>query len=563
MHDETTYRESEVEISDSTAVEVPSHSMEGSSCAPPTGRGEGGSDHSQVVRMVSRPKLVWEMMDVSQALPVRHGVRLAQHTVFVETPDENSRTNWVAAHDERLSRYLRKMSYERLGRGASESYVDEVIAHIEARGFGRPVEPIARRMHWDGANLWVCLGPNSQRAVRINKSGWNMDDSPPVIFMPGDSADSLPEPQPGGSLHWLRRFFPNVSDENWPALLGFLVAMYLPNGPFPALCLHGPQGSGKSMATELIRGLGDPVIGQDARTAMPKSPEDLFTLAANSHMLTLDNLSRIRNDMSDALCVLLTGSTFQSRRLYTQGDCHALRARVPVIMNGITASPEREDLLSRCVSLDLMEIPSGAVRTEAAIWDDYRRIRPKILGALFDAVSMAIRDMEATVVTPSHRLTDAARFVSAAEPAIGLPDGYIVSAWLATQAGAQEDLSGTDPVVELLHKRMGEEGTDVFKGTAAELCRIAIEYEREGYKLPTDFPREAARLGEHLKRRSTVIRRAGFEVKRRRSNSSRELEITWVKPTPLQSMVSVQRPKAVVAPPSVLQGEEVPSDQAA
>lgn len=501
-----------------------------------------GDEGRQVVRAVSPSKLGWEMMEISEELAVRHGELNDDHAVVVAIEADGGPKNWIRTDDERLRRYLRAQAYKRLGRGPSKGVVDEVIAHIEARGFTMPAEPMSRRIYWQGQCLWICLGPRSQRSVRITRDGWSIVDTPPVIFYPASNAAALPEPTRGGHLDSLKQFFPSVTTESWPALVGFLLASFVNEGGYPLLCIAGPENVGKSMATELIRCLCDPVVGLDARTSMPKTPEDLYTIAANTHVISLENVSKITHEMSDALCKVLTGGSEESRKLYSQGITHILRSRNPVIMNGIGATPERPDLLSRCIVVELQAIPEERRRTEATIRQEFQAELPAILGAMFDALVVAIRDHKSTVVTPNHRLTDAGKFVTAAEPSLGLPDGSIVSAWLAAQAGAQVDLCSADPVADVLARIFKRDKVTSWRGTASDLCKVALQLEKDGPQLPADFPRSAGRLGDHLRRRSSVIKRFGFDVQRERTPSSRLLDIKLSTPDPVTPKVTVKRP---------------------
>jgi putative DNA primase/helicase len=502
---------------------------------------DGAEDaHRHVVRPIQGCKLALEMMDLSEDLPVRHGKSNHDHAVFVQIESEGS-SNWVSTDDDRLKRFLRAQAYKRLGRGPSKGVVDDVVAHIEARGFALPTEPMSRRVHWDGECIWVCLGPGSQRSVRISKDGWSLTDSPPVIFRPASNAETLPEPTRGGRIDSLKQFF-NIGDDCWPGLVGFLIANYLPQGGFPVLCVIGPESSGKSLTTEMIRWLTDPVVGLDARVSLPESEEDLFTIASNTHVLSLENVSKISNELSDGLCKVTTGGAYMSRKLYAQGSTHILRCRSPVIVNGITALPQRPDLLSRCVVLELLALPEACRRVEGSIRREFHRELPAALGAIFDALVVAIRDDESTVVEPLPRLADAARFVTAAEPALGMPDGSIVASWSAALAGAQMDLCSSDPVADVLARIFKRDSITTWKGTATDLAKAALKLEKDGQELPKDFPREAKRLGDHCGRRSSVMKRAGFMVQRVRTASARLLEITKQPPEPLLPVITVKRP---------------------
>lgn len=503
--------------------------------------------NTAALRKIGKADLAWELSDLTEAMDVRHGVLGDQSFVFVDMEPEKSRLDaarWIGTRDERFQRELRARCYQRLKRGPTAPVVEEAIAHVEARGYGLPPEPIARRVALHRGSLWLSLGPASNDVVEITAKGWRIVQDAPVLFLHGDNADTLPVPQPGGRIDQFRRFLPSVSDADWPSLLGFIIATFMPEGALPILSLSGQMNSGKSFATELIRGVCDPVLKLDARAAFPEKPEDLYTLAASMHMLSFDNLTKIDADVSDALCCIATGAAHKVRRLYSQGQLHTLRARNAIILNGISNSVAREDLVSRSIFIELKPIPIAARRKESTLRREFQHELPGILGAILDGVVLALRDGADTTVRPSHRLEDAACFATAAEPGLQLPDGAIVEAWLRSQAVTHVDLGSTDPVVEVLERIMTN--SQRWAGTATDLMNqaIAMDEAEDGRPIPKDFPRRVARLGEHLHRSNTTLERAGFKLTFTRSSQSRIITIDRVPSASQSSTVAVTRPSA-------------------
>ena len=119
---------------------------------------------------------------------------------------------------------------------------------------------------------------------------------------------------------------------------------------------------------------------------MPREDRDLFIAATNGHVLTFDNVSGLRPWISDTLCRLATGGGFAVRQLYTDQDEVLFDAARPVILNGIEDIVERPDLADRAVFLTLEPIPEERRRPEAELWAAFEAERPRILGALLDAV---------------------------------------------------------------------------------------------------------------------------------------------------------------------------------
>ena len=66
---------------------------------------------------------------------------------------------------------------------------------------------------------------------------------------------------------------------------------------------------------------------------------------------------------------------------------------------------------------------------EDALWHQFERARPRILGALLDAVSAALRHIGNVRVDRSPRMADFVKWITAAEPGLGWDDGAFLVAY--------------------------------------------------------------------------------------------------------------------------------------
>src|SRR5258707_12361451 len=100
---------------------------------------------------------------------------------------------------------------------------------------------------------------------------------------------------------------------------------------------------------------------------------------ATAHVLAFDNLSGLPPWLSDTLCRLTSGGAFSTRRLFTDQD-EILFAAVPIILNGIEEVITRPDLADRAILLMLAPIAERQRRPETALWREFERAPPHILG---------------------------------------------------------------------------------------------------------------------------------------------------------------------------------------
>lgn len=229
--------------------------------------------------------------------------------------------------------------------------------------------------------IYLDLADEAWRVVRVSRDSWRVISSgeAAVRFRRPRGMLALPQPIPGGNLHMLRRFV-NVTEEQWPLIAAWLAACYRPNTPFPILALHGEQGSAKSTTARMLRALIDP--NKAALRSEPRHEHDLMIAATNGWLVPLDNLSRIRPWLADALCRLSTGAGFAARELYQDNDEILFDAMRPVMINGIEELATRSDLLDRTLDLTLPAIPDHKRRPTLQLWQEFELAQPAITRGL-------------------------------------------------------------------------------------------------------------------------------------------------------------------------------------
>ena len=285
-----------------------------------------------------------------------------------------------------------------------------------------------------GGGVALDLCDREWRAVVVDANGWKITNDPPVRFRRADGMLALQDPVRGGSIEDLRPYFSaadGADDEIFALALGSLLCAFRPKGPYPITAYIGEHGSLKSTRQRMARQLIDP-SKSDLRAA-PRNERDLAISAENGWIASFDNVSRLSEAISDALCRLATGGGFSTRELYSDDRERIFDAARPVVLNSIESVITRGDLADRAITIMLPRVEK--YRPSDEVWAEFERDRPRLLGALLDAVVVAIQNESATSIDPSIRMADAARWVAAAEPALPFENGT----WLAAYAGVRED----------------------------------------------------------------------------------------------------------------------------
>ena len=318
----------------------------------------------------------------------------------------------------------------------------------------------------------------------------------------------MPVPVAGGSVDELRTLLPGLDDNGWVLLVSWAVAALAPRGPYPVLILQGEQGAGKSTVSRMLRGLVDPNTAP--LRSVPREERDLLIAARNGWVIALDNLSGTPVWLSDGLCRLATGGGWSTRELYTDTDEVLIDAQRPVLLNGIDDIATRDDLRDRAIILHLPAISDDKRRDEDELWQEYERLRPRVLGALLDAVSMALRRWEETKLPRRPRMADFARWIAAAEPALPWKPGEHLEVYAGNRREAAavslESNAVAQAVLALMERR------EEWEGTATGLLATLEQYASDRDRRSKHWPANARSLSGRLRRAAPLLRQAGVEI---------------------------------------------------
>ena len=406
-----------------------------------------------------------------------------------------------------LSGLLYRSDGGAIGGQAATDAVDVLCAMAVHDGPEREVH--VRIAEADGA-IYLDLADDTWRAVRVTADGWDIVDEPPIRFRRPRAVRPLPVPTRADSA-WvaLRTLLNMADDEAWILLVAWLVSTFS-MGPYPILGLAGEHGTGKTTAGRICRGLVDP--SKAPLRSPPRDDQALVLTARNAHVLALDNLSRMPDWLSDALCRIATGGGYSARELYTDGDEVVFADRRPIILTSIECVATRGDLADRTIAVEMPLIPEQGRRTEAAMVEELDRIQPGVLAALLDAVVVGLQRRDEVRLERLPRMADFALWIVACEPGLPWREGAFLEAYAASRDHSVQTSIDADPVATEVVALLESDGT--WTGTAAELLSTLNARRDDGLRLPKDWPDSAQKLGGRLKRAAPLLRSAGWDIER-------------------------------------------------
>jgi len=407
-------------------------------------------------------------------------------------------------------RWLTRRYFDETDGAPNSEAMQSALGVLEAKAhFAGEARAVHLRVAGDDRCIWIDLGTPDWRVVEVTPAGWRIIpySECPVRFRRAAGMLALPDPQRGGSIAELRPFLNVASDDDFVLVVSCLLAAFRPRGPYPALALAGEHGSAKSSAARTLRSLIDP--NATPLRAPPREDRDLFIAATNAHVVAFDNVSGLQSWLSDTLCRLATGGGFATRQLYSDADEALFDACRPIILTGIEDYVGRADLADRSVFITLEPIPEAARRAEAELDAALNAARPRILGALLDAVAHGLAHLPDVRLSRLPRMADFAMWATACETAFW-PAGSFMSAYDRNRAAATETTIEGDAVAAAVRALMASRPD--WHGTAAELLDELGPIAGERATRAKTWPQSARALSGRLRRAAPALRAAGIQL---------------------------------------------------
>jgi len=428
---------------------------------------------------------------------------------------EGHRENWpIRSRDFRM--WLSGRYFETTGGAIGGHALEDGIRVLEARAVNAsPQHEPCVRVGAHGGKLYLDLCHDDWRAIEITGDGWKPVEKPPLKLMRSTSMRALVLPEAGGQIEEFRRFC-NSSDEDFMMIVAWLVAALRNTGPYTVLVLNGEAGTGKSIFSRMLRSLIDPAAAPIR--AAPKDDRDLVISAGNLWVMVYDNISAVPVWLSDALARLSTGSGFSTRMLHTDNAEMIFEASRPIILNGIPSLTDRGDLAERAITIHLRAIPENERKPEDELWAEFEAARPRLIGALLDAVSAALRNIESVELPLAPRMADFLKWITAAESGLGWEPGAFYETYTSNRRDVLESAFEADAVaVGIRDFILKDYPVDGWEGTPARLLEELNLRASEGIKKARSWPLTAQGLGNRIDRIAQLLRNKGFVIERRRS----------------------------------------------
>ena len=139
---------------------------------------------------------------------------------------------------------------------------------------------------------------------------------------------------------------------------------------------------------------------------------------------------------------MTTGAGISTRKLYSNKEEIIIYVQRPCLLNGIDDPSQRPDLMDRGLGLRLPTLQDKDRQPESDFWEKFDKVRPRIFGALLDALSGAIRHRPQVKLDRLPRMADFALMATATGMGLGWPEGAFLRRLRKDTRGAERCLIG-------------------------------------------------------------------------------------------------------------------------
>jgi Toprim domain len=444
----------------------------------------------------------------------------ADGTAFADIFIQNHRETWpVRSRGFKL--WLMRLYYQACRTAPNSDALQCALNALEAIArFDGPEHEVNLRVAKANNKTYIDLGTSDWSAVEIDEQGWRIVAESPARFHRTKGMLALPVPVQGCDVNALRRFL-NAKNEDFVLVVAWLVAALRNRGPYPVLVLTGEHGTAKSTVTRILRALCDPCTVP--LRSLPREDRDLFIAANNSHVLSYDNVSKLLQWLSDALCRLATGGGFGTRKLYTDDEEALFDATRPIILNGIEDFVTRGDLADRSIGLVLVEIPDDKRCDEETFWPEFERAAPAVFGALLNAIAFGLKTLPDVKLDRKPRMADFAKWIVACEGGLPWEAGTFMKAYDGNRAEAVETTLEADTAASAIRNFVTDRGN--WQGTADELLKAVNAAVTEETRKVKDWPKTPRGMSGALRRAAPNLRKLGYKVEKERDTNRKRTRV--------------------------------------
>lgn len=438
---------------------------------------------------------------------------------FIATTRSNDYQRLFSIRSKEFSSWLKHLYYQDKREIIENKVLKGVLDVLESKALyeGEKVN-LSLRIGKKDDNFWFDLADQRNRSIKMNGTGWMVEENPPLVFKRQKTMESQVEPsRESTNIRRIFEFFNITDSEEKDLLLVYLVSCFIPEIPKPVIALYGEKGSAKSTASRILKKIVDP--GKNELFSLPNDENNLVQVLSHNYMITFDNLDGLTAKQSDYLCKAVTGGGILKRKLYTDQDDVFMSFKGCVVLNGVNLVATRSDLLDRCLIFELVRVSSDKRKAENEFWQAFEQAKPEILGGIFETLSKAMAIYPTCSLSNLPRMADFCKWGYAIAEALGISGDRFLKIYEGNNKRVNDEVLEVNPLATAVIKLL--EGGD-WTGNAKELFN-RLTYIAAEEKLDTkekDWPKAPNSLTRKLKSIDSNLGNAGISLRISRDSNT-------------------------------------------
>ena len=423
---------------------------------------------------------------------------------------------------------LRYKYYEEYKKTVPKEAIQQVIDLLEAKAsFDGKEYPIELRVTKYGNSFYYNLCDSDWNVVEISDDGIQIIPQTVPLFTKNNvmKEQVLPDlnVDPLILKDLIKKHYRFTTEDDLILYTLYLVTCFIPNIARPLLLVHGEKGSAKSTLLRLTKSLVDPSAIE--LNSLSNKRDDLAINLSNHHLVAYDNLRTLSKEISDLLCVAVTGGSFTKRKLYSDEEETVLSFKRTILMNGIGLVANQPDLLDRSIIIELQRIPETEYQPEEIIYDNFENDKSKILGCIFQLVQSAKRIRPSIELKQVKRLADFTYWLASVAQAFGITQEQLFEILDRKEEAMMIEIVEANIVVSVLMKFMSNKCE--YVGSVAELLRDleTFIYERNIRITNLKWPGSASVLSTRLSEAKSNLEYMGIYYYIKNAGSAKRITI--------------------------------------
>ncbi|MCP5006982.1 MAG: hypothetical protein GY941_23990 [Planctomycetes bacterium] len=411
----------------------------------------------------------------------------------------------IPLRSKKVKQLLSYKHYQNTGKAVNSDSLNQAVTALEGRAiFESPTRKLSNRVASVGSEIWHDMGDG--QALRNTAAGWSVTVAP-FLFRRYGHQQPQTMPISGGDPFRIFEFL-NISEEHRLLTLVVIISYFIPDIPHPIFHPHGAQGAGKTTLCRIIKKICDPSSIETLIT--PRDMTQLVQVIAHHHVCLFDNLSDLPSWMSDIIAQACTGGGFSKRQLYTDDEDVVYKVKRCIGLNGINLVISKPDLMDRSILLHLERINAARRKDETQLWVEFEEAKPKILGAIFDVISKAMRIYPDVKLEQLPRMADFAKWGYAIAEALGGRGREFLHAYQENVERQNEEVIQGNTLAQAILTFMADKESwgGTIKSAWVELNTLANPDKKD----PT-FPKTNRTLRKQLTRIKTNLMDLGVTFK--------------------------------------------------